>query len=160
MSKGNSGLFRGTSGAKANQSDRLTIDSRSNLNARTINAVTELIVNTPDSKKKAVAVGAYDVTTGRISVAFAGEIPKRVAQELRERAETVGGIGTHGLSGRNIVGVCAEFHVVNSLLLGGSKWKDIRLTPAIRPRTGQMIPFCENCKTMFHDIIEKERFTI
>ncbi len=101
-----------------------------------------------------MAVGAYDKNTGRIVAAFAGEIPKHIAPELIERASLIGGIGSHGVTERNTVGICAEFHVVNSLLLGGSKWEDIRLTPAIRPRTGKEMPFCDNCKIMFHDIID------
>lgn len=70
------------------------------------------------------------------------------------KASVGNGIGTHGLTSRNTVGVCAEFHVVNSLLLSGCKWSDIRLTPAIRPRTGEIMPYCNNCLAMFGDLIE------
>ena len=102
-----------------------------------------------------MAAGAYDLETGKIVAAFAGEIPKRIHPELRKRAEAIGGIGSHGLTSRNTIGVCAEFHVVNSLLLGGCKWSDIKLTPAIRPRTGEIMPYCDNCLAMFSDLIEK-----
>lgn len=146
MSKGTSGLFRHTSGANT---------TRAKLLAKAKEAVGKLIAETPNSYKKAMAVGAYDQRTGKTTAAFAGEIPNRIAPELRKRAEAIGGIGSHGLTDRNTVGVCAEFHVVNNLLLGGAKWEDIRLTPAIRPRTGQAIPYCANCQTMFHDLIEK-----
>lgn len=145
MSKGSSGLFRGTAGANA---------TRSQLQEKAQETVSKLIANTPGSKKKAIVVGAYDERTGKTVAAFAGEIPKRIAPELRERAEAVGGLGTHGLTERNTVGVCAEFHVVNRLLLGGAKWEDIHLTHARRPRNGQVIPFCDNCKAMFHDLID------
>lgn len=100
-----------------------------------------------------MAVSAYDSKTGKNVVAFAGEVPKRIHPELRKRAEKIGGIGTHGLISRNTVGVCAEFHAVNSLLLSGCKWSDIRLTPAIRPRTGTIMPYCDNCLAMFDDLI-------
>lgn len=145
MSKRNSGLFKNTKGEKA---------VRAQLQAKAQEAVFKLIGSTPDSKKKAMAVGAYDIRTGKVVAAFAGEIPKQIAPELLKRAETIGGLGTHGLSERNIVGVCAEFHVVNLLLLGGAKWEDIHLTPAIRPRTGQVVPYCENCKAMFKDFMD------
>lgn len=146
MSKGDSGLFHGTSGKRFGLTQ---------LRASTRKAVNQLIENTPGSKRKSMAVGAYDKNTGKIVAAFAGEIPKHIAPELMERASLIGGIGSHGVTERNTVGVCAEFHVVNSLLLSGSKWKDIRITPAIRPRTGKEMPFCDNCKIMFHDIIDK-----
>ena len=122
---------------------------------RALEKVGNLISNTPGAKKKAMAVGAYDKSTGKSVAAFAGEIPKRIHPELRKRAEEIGGIGSHGVSNKNTVGVCAEFHVVNSLLLGGSKWSDIKLTPAIRPRTGEKMPFCANCLAMFGDLIDK-----
>ena len=146
MSKSSSGLFHGTSGSNA---------SRSLMRQKALEMVGKLIQKTPGSKKKAMAVGAYDQSTGKIVAAFAGEIPKRIHPELRKRAEAIGGIGSHGLSKKNTVGVCAEFHVVNSLLLSGSKWSDIKLTPAIRPRTGEKMPYCSNCLAMFGDLIDK-----
>lgn len=146
MSKGYSGLFDGTKGDKTSISDLKSIASEK---------VSRLIAETHGSKGKAMAVGAYDVRTGKTIAAFAGEIPKRIHPELFNRAKELGGIGSHGLTERNIVGVCAEFHVVNSLLLSGSKMSDIRLTTPIRPRTGTPIPYCENCKKMFADIINK-----
>lgn len=146
MSKGNSGLFHGTSGSNASAKEK---------RQHAMQALNRLISDTPGGRRKSMAAGAYDLKTGKNAAAFAGEIPKRIHPELRRRAEAIGGIGTHGLTSRNIIGVCAEFHVVNSLLLGGSKWSDIRLTPAIRPRTGEAVPYCSNCLAMFRDLIEK-----
>ena len=104
MSKSSSGLFHGTRGINA---------SRSLMSQKTLETVGRLIQKTPGAKKKSMAVGAYDQSTGKMIAAFAGEIPKRIHPELRKRAETIGGIGSHGLSNKNTVGVCAEFHVVN-----------------------------------------------
>ena len=146
MSKSSSGLFHGTAGTNASSSE---------LRSKTRETVARLISSTLGGTKKAMAVGAYDKKTGKTVASFAGEIPSRIHPELRKRAEAIGGIGTHGLTERNTVGVCAEFHVVNSLLLGGAKWSDIRLTSPIRPRTGSVMPFCDNCKAMFSDIIDK-----
>lgn len=145
MSKGRSGLFRETKGSKI---------SLSQMRQKALEKVADLIANTPGSKKKAMAVGAYDKSTGKTVAAFAGEIPKQIHPELRKRAQKIGGIGSHGLSSKNTVGVCAEFHALNSLLLHGSKWTDIKLTPAIRPRTGEIMPFCSNCIAMFGDLID------
>ena len=113
-----------------------------------------MIKNTKGSKSKSMAVGAYDVRTGKIFTSFAGSIPDKIHPELIKRAEKIGGIGTKGLSTKNTVGVCAEFHVVNELLLSGSKITDIKLTHAIRPRTGKGRPYCINCKKMFSDLIK------
>ena len=46
---------------------------------------------------------------------------------------------------------------INSLLLNGCNIEDIRLTEAIRPRTGEIRPYCDNCKEMFSDIINGGR---
>ena len=146
MSKGDSGRFHGTSGSNASAREK---------RQQALETVGKLISDTPGGKRKSMAAGAYDLKTGKNVAAFAGEIPKRIHPELRRRAEAIGGIGTHGLTSRNTVGVCAEFHAVNSLLLSGSKWSDIRLTPAIRPRTGEAMPYCDNCLAMFSDLIEK-----
>ncbi|MDO5295549.1 MAG: hypothetical protein Q4F00_02755 [bacterium] len=144
MSKGDSGLFKGTSGTKAAQAVFVK---------KVLNSIKELIAKTHGSHKKSMIAGAYDSRTGKIASAFAGSIPTKIHPELLNRANSIGGLGTHGLTNKNIVGVCAEFHVVNELLLNGSKWSDIHLVTAIRPRTGLPMPFCANCLTMFKDII-------
>ena len=141
MSKSRSGIFPTTHG-----NDNI-------LKVLTYYAVSQLIKTTPNGRNKSLACGAYDIKTGNIATAFAGNIPSEIHPELLRRAEKIGGIGTHGLSNKNTVGVCAEFHVVNQLLLSGSKITDIRLTNAIRPSTGKEQPFCINCKTMFNDLI-------
>lgn len=100
-----------------------------------------------------MAIAAYDIVTGDIQAEFAGSIPDTIAPVLRERAESIGGIGTKGLTAglphENTVGVCAEFRSANELLLRGSSIENIRFTDAIRPRTGEVRPTCPNCKAMF-----------
>ena len=142
MSKSRSGLFpRSTANAKI-------------LRATTYKAIHAMIENTKGGRGKSIAIGAYDIKTGKIVTSFAGHIPDKIHPELIKRAEKIGGIGTKGLSTKNTVGVCAEFHVVNDLLLSGSKISDIKLTHAIRPRTGKGRPYCINCKKMFSDLIK------
>lgn len=142
MSKGYSGLFKGTKGD--NYHKRIAYQ-----------VVHNLINSTPGAKKKAMAVGAYDEKTGTYVAAFAGEIPKKIHPKLRQLAERVGEIGSLGKSDRNTVGVCAEFHAVNDMLFAGCKLEDIRLTRAIRPRTGKFMPYCVNCREMFSEIIAR-----
>ena len=144
MSKGYSGLFRHTSGHKL---------STNTLRDKAKGAVKNLINSTPKGTAKAMAVGAYDIKTGKIATSFAGAVPKQIHPILQEKMKKIGEVGTHGLSVKNTLGVCAEFHVVNELLYKGSKWEDIRLTPAIRPRTGKARAYCENCAALFYDII-------
>ncbi len=141
MSKSRSGLFpRSTANAKM-------------LRAAAYKAIHGMIAKTKGGRGKAMAIGAYDVKTGKIVTSFAGNIPSKIHPELIKRANKIGGIGSTGLSNRNKVGVCAEFHVVNELLLSGSNISDIKLTHAIRPRTGEICPYCINCTKMFSDLI-------
>ena len=145
MSKGISGLFSNISSVK------------SIYRKGAIDKARDLIKNTPNGKIKSVVVGAYDASTGKAYASFAGKIPNKIHPKLMELAEEIGGIGSHGLTDKNIVGVCAEFHVVNDMLNSGVKYSDIKIVKAIRPRTGKFIPFCKNCKTMFKDIIDDQK---
>ncbi len=142
MSKGNSGYFKGVK------------STRAAYRRNAIQKARDLIKSTPKGKTKSMVVGAYDSSTGKPYAAFAGKIPNNIHPELEKLAEKVGGIGTHGITDKNTVGVCAEFHVVNNMLNDGVKLSDIRLTKAIRPRTGKYMPFCKNCQTMFADLID------
>ena len=150
MSKPSSNILSNTYGAKEFSKCR-----RIYYQIITENAIIEMIDNTKDGSKKSVAVGAYDVKTGKVATSFAKEIPSIIHEELIKRANTIGGIGSHGVTDRNIVGVCAEFQVINKLLLSGSNISDIRLVKPVRPRTKEKIPFCANCQKMFEDIINK-----
>nr|WP_306552729.1 DUF4329 domain-containing protein [Chryseobacterium sp. WG23] len=51
----------------------------------------------------------------------------------------------------NPVGCCAEFNAGNNLLLNNPSAipSQINFTDAIRPRTGKVVPMCDNCKTTF-----------
>ena len=146
MSKGNSGLFP----KKITENARLLA-----IQDKAKRKVDNLIANTPNGKKKSMAVGAYDIVTGKTTASFAGEPPSDIHPELRRKAEAIGGIGSRGLTERNSVGVCAEFHAVNKLLLAGVSWSNIRLTRATRPRNGEYMPYCANCVALFSDLIKK-----
>lgn len=119
-------------------------------------AIKRLIRNTPGGSTKSMACAAYDIVTGEVVAAFAGEPPdiNNIHPTLQALANDIGGIGSHGLTERNRVGVCAEFQVVNQLLMRGSSFSNIRLTEAIRPRTGEVRPYCANCQKMFSKLIK------
>lgn len=156
-------LANGTSGSPQLklENDEMAVKAKDNettvlatvLKSQAYAKIQELIDNTPGAQGKAMVVGAYDIKTGKSVAAFAGEIPQEIDSDLLELAKKIGGIGSLGVTDRNTVGVCAEFHVINSLLLSESKLEDIRLTRAIRPRTGQLMPYCDNCRVMFSEII-------
>ena len=165
MNHANSGLAHGTSGSPQLTIQNLEMAEKAKENENSLHEnslriqsykkIHDLIGKTSGARGKAVAVGAYDEKTGKTVAAFACEIPKEIHPDLIKLAERVGGVGSLGVTDRNIVGVCAEFHAINDMLLSGSQLKDIKLTRAIRPRTGQFMPYCENCRIMFSEIIER-----
>ncbi|MCR5719329.1 MAG: hypothetical protein K6F84_02085 [Lachnospiraceae bacterium] len=165
MNHSDSGLAHGTSGSPQLSIKNQEMANKAKENEKNIwnNAlknqaytkIQHLIGSTSGSRGKAMAVGAYDEKTGKTVAAFAGEIPKKIHPDLLKLAERVGGVGSLGVTDRNTVGVCAEFHVINDMLLSDSKLEHIRLTRPIRPRTGQFMPYCDNCRAMFLEIIER-----
>ncbi len=100
--------------------------------------------------KPATAIGALDPLTGKIVTTSNGSVPTIIAPELQAYADRLGGLGVKTACG-NTLGRCAEFRAANELLLANPslKVKDIQFTPAIRPRTGEVVPRCENCKNIF-----------
>ncbi|EMY7925456.1 VENN motif pre-toxin domain-containing protein [Klebsiella aerogenes] len=100
--------------------------------------------------KPATAIGAVDPLTGKIVTTSNGAVPTVVAPELQAYADKLGGLGVKTVCGKTL-GRCAEFRAANELLLSNPslKLKDIQFTPAIRPRTGEVVPRCENCKNIF-----------
>lgn len=110
-----------------------------------------LIKNTADANKKAVVIGAFDIENGNVTAQFAGAIPENINEQLLNRADLIGGIGSKGINGKNTVGVCAEFHAANELLSKGGNISNLRFTEAIRPRTGKVVPTCSNCLNVFYE---------
>jgi hypothetical protein len=99
-------------------------------------------------QRPATAIVAYDVRTGAMVAVTSGEVPAVVAPELAQLAQNAGGLGVRTACG-NTIGKCAEFRAANQLLQNGSRLQDIRFTKAVRPRTGKVIPTCENCQQIF-----------
>lgn len=61
----------------------------------------------------------------------------------------VGGVGAKNAG--NVVGCCGEFRAANELMLNNRALQptDIKFTPAIRPRTMEVIIPCSNCRAIF-----------
>ena len=72
---------------------------------------------------------------------------------LRNKLMILGKIGQKSLRTKceNIIGNCAEAHAANKLLKSNkcNKLKDIHFSVAMRPRTLEEFPPCENCKATF-----------
>lgn len=94
----------------------------------------------------ATVIGAeYNQTR---EVGSSGAPPNPIETSLREKLETIGVIGEKGFD--NIIGCCSEVHTSNKVLLRQiAPLNQIQFTLAIRPRNNQIIPTCENCKTVF-----------
>ena len=88
---------------------------------------------------------------GRVSASFSGDVPDKISGSLIKRANRIGGIGSNGLTSGNVVGRCAEFRSANTLMLRGSRVNNIRFTDAVRPRTGEVVPTCKNCTSIFKE---------
>ena len=63
---------------------------------------------------------------------------------------TLGKIGSFAPGVSHPIGYCAEQNVANRLLLGADAIiGDIEFSVAIRPKTGEVIDYCKNCKALF-----------
>ncbi|PIT09045.1 hypothetical protein BGI40_08760 [Snodgrassella communis] len=101
-------------------------------------------------EKPAAVVVAVDKNTGKHALNTNGNIPEKVAPELKDMADKLGGLGTKTKCG-NIVGRCAEFRAANDLMLQNPrlKAKDIDISGALRPRKLKPVKRCDNCTAMF-----------
>lgn len=99
-------------------------------------------------------VGAVDTATGNAIAAtsVSADNMGAVNPTLAALAEQqLGGVGASTPGVTAPVGCCAEFQAVNQLLNLGADLDDIRLTPVIRPRTGDLVPKCTNCGILFQN---------
>lgn len=74
---------------------------------------------------------------------------------LKRKLLALGNIGKGSHIGqRYIIGNCAEQHAGNNYM---NKYHEndvskLHFTDAVRPRTMQVFPYCENCKTIFPNL--------
>jgi hypothetical protein len=136
------GAVKGVAKGKGAIAESSTMGS---LNNTVKSAASELSAS---GKAPATIVGAE--LNGQTAIATSGSPPSSIAPQLSGVVEELGGIGTKTATG-NTVGCCAEFQAGNKLLLENPTASpgSINFTNAIRPRTGQTVPMCENCKTTF-----------
>lgn len=66
---------------------------------------------------------------------------------------TLGTIGQKTANVDHPIGYCAEQNVANRLMLfTDAPYQCIEFSIAIRPKTGQVIPYCDNCKRLFNQL--------
>lgn len=70
---------------------------------------------------------------------------------------TLGTIGNIIANVNHPVGYCAEQNVANRLMLATDRQiEDIYFSIAIRPKTGQVVAYCNNCKALFEQLNDAE----
>jgi hypothetical protein len=96
-------------------------------------------------------IGAYDSTTGATAVGVSGDISRlgTINPQISAAADQVGGMGAVNPGASAPVGCCAEVDAANQLTNAGSDLSNVRFTDAVRPRTGEVVPKCDNCEKMF-----------
>ncbi len=99
-----------------------------------------------DVRTAAVVVASY---SGFDKKDTSGHVPDPLSPKLKRSLELLGPVGTK-VNG-NLVGCCAEQRASNHLILNfpAVPIKRIIFSEAIRPRTMQKIPMCQNCKSTF-----------
>lgn len=99
------------------------------------------------NKLPATIIGAE---YGRIKeVDHSGKVPDSLCGKLQRELLKLGTIGERGID--NILGCCCEVRASNQIILK-SPTTDIErivFTKALRPRTGQTIRRCQNCRSVF-----------
>ncbi|SFN57554.1 hypothetical protein SAMN05444143_1256 [Flavobacterium succinicans] len=83
------------------------------------------------------------------AVDHSGKYPKDLCTKLETELLKIAPLGEKGID--NYVGCCCEVRASNQLILLrlSIPISDLKFTRAIRPRTGQTIKRCQNCKQVF-----------
>lgn len=83
-------------------------------------------------------------------------IPHVIAPLLKTALMSLGPIGGKRPGCKNVIGHCAEPHAANNLLKdqrGILSLDQIYFGYAYRPRTGQVVPTCDNCRQTFNNTL-------
>jgi len=82
---------------------------------------------------------------------YGGESKPYQHKDLYDRINTrLGTIGGYANGVNHPIGYCAEQNVANRLLLDADDNIDnIKFSVAIRPKTGEIVDYCGNCRTLF-----------
>ena len=82
-------------------------------------------------------------------VDHSGKVPAPLCVKLTNELIKIGPLGAKGID--NYIGCCCEVRASNKIIQKrlSIPIKDIIFTRALRPRTGQIIRRCQNCRQVF-----------
>jgi hypothetical protein len=83
------------------------------------------------------------------AVDHSGKYPNPICRKLERELIKIAPLGTKGID--NYVGCCCEVRASNQIISSrlSVPIRDLEFTRAIRPRTGQTIRRCQNCRQVF-----------
>jgi RHS repeat-associated protein len=127
---------------------RAAINSADDVGQQLLNQVDDTVGMLRNGKQSPSTVVGAELN-GQTMVATSGNVPAKIAPSLQKAADKVGTVGQK-VNG-NPLGCCAEFRAGNKLLLANPSAMpaQLKFTPAVRPRTGQIVPMCQNCTSVF-----------
>ena len=99
------------------------------------------------NKLPCTIIGAEHKEIKRVD--HSGKVPNPLCDKLKRELIKIAPLGTKGID--NYVGCCCEVRASNQIieLRNSVPIKAIVFTKAIRPRTGQTIRRCKNCRQVF-----------
>lgn len=99
------------------------------------------------NKLPATVIGAEHREIQKVD--HSGKVPDPICNKLKNELIKIAPLGAKGID--NYVGCCCEVRAANQIILSrlSAPISDIKFTRAIRPRTGQTIKRCQNCRQIF-----------
>jgi hypothetical protein len=105
------------------------------------------VLHKGSNKLPATIIGAEHREIKKVD--HSGKAPNPLCSKLERELVKIAPIGTKGID--NYVGCCCEVRVANQIISirHSVPIEDIVFTQARRPRTGQKIRRCQNCRQVF-----------
>ena len=102
-------------------------------------------------KQRQTVLKDFPLRRGDFNVWYGGNSKPYQHKILYDRInQRLGKIGSFSQGVKHPIGYCAEQNVANRLILDGdAAINDIHFSVPIRPRTGEVIDYCGNCKALF-----------
>ena len=102
-------------------------------------------------KQRQTVLKDFPIRRNDFNAWYRGDSKPYQHKDLYDRInQRLGKIGSFAQVVKHPIGYCAEQNVTNRLMLDGdAQMDDIRFSVAIRPRTGEIVDYCDNCKALF-----------
>lgn len=117
----------------------------------TVNTRNTVYSDFSGKKQRQVVLKDFPLRRVDFNIWYGGNSKPYQHKDLFDRINLrLGKIGTFAQGVKHPIGYCAEQNVANRLMLDeDAQIDDIRFSVAIRPRTGEIIDYCDNCKALF-----------